>query len=79
MSIYNESHQNFGAPIITNVLQIEVEKISEKTVGNNMRELGIKGQYVKPYTITTIDSEFSIEHKSISKTEIRYNNLSLRS
>lgn len=69
MIIYNESHQNYGAPKITKVLQREGEKISEKTVGNYMRELGIRAQYVKPYTVTTIDSDFSIELKNILNEE----------
>ena len=30
-----------------------------------MRELGIKAQYVKPYTVTTIDSDFSEELENI--------------
>ena len=30
-----------------------------------MRELGIKAQYIKPYTMTTINSEFSNELKNI--------------
>ena len=59
LDIYNESHQNYGAPKITECLGKKGEKISEKTVGNYMRELGIKAQYVKPYTVTTIDSDFS--------------------
>ena len=69
IAIYNESHQNYGAPKITKVLQGEGEKISEKTVGNYMRELGIRAQYVKPYTVTTIDSDFSIELKNILDEE----------
>lgn len=69
MTIYNESHQNYGAPKITKVLQSEGEKISEKTVGNYMRELGIRAQYVRPYTVTTIDSDFSIELKNILDEE----------
>lgn len=69
MTIYNESHQNYGAPKITKVLQSEGEEISEKTVGNYMRELGIRAQYVKPYTVTTIDSDFSIELKNILDEE----------
>lgn len=69
MAIYNESHQNYGAPKITKVLQSEGEKICEKTVGNYMRELGIRAQYVKPYTVTTIDSDFSIELKNILDEE----------
>jgi transposase InsO family protein len=69
MTIYNESHQNYGAPKITKVLQSEGEKISEKTVGNYMRELGIRAQYVKPYTVTTMDSDFSMELKNILDEE----------
>lgn len=65
LSIYDESHQNYGAPKITECLRKEGEKISEKTVGNYMRELGIKAQYIKPYTVTTIDSDFSNELKNI--------------
>jgi len=69
IAIYNESHQIYGAPKITNVLKSEGEKISEKTVGNYMRELGIRAQYVKPYTVTTIDPDFSIELKNILDEE----------
>jgi len=65
LEIYHESHQNYGAPKITECLRKNGEKIAEKTVGNYMKELGIKAQYVKPYTITTIDSDFSSELKNI--------------
>lgn len=65
LEIYNESHQNYGAPKITECLKKEGESIAEKTVGNYMRELGIKAQYVKPYTVTTTDSDFSEELKNI--------------
>lgn len=63
--IYDESHQNYGAPKITEVLRSQGEVISEKTVGNYMREMGIKAQYIKPYTITTIDSDFSNDLKNM--------------
>ena len=63
--IYDESHQNYGAPKITKKLKEEGETISEKTVGNYMREMGLKAQWIKPYTITTIDSDFSEEYKNI--------------
>ena len=69
MAIYDASHQNYGAPKITKALQFEGEKISEKTVGNYMRELQIKAQYIKPYTVTTIDSDFSTELKNILNEE----------
>lgn len=64
LDIYNESHQNYGAPKITECLHKEGTAISEKTVGNYMRELGIKAQYIKPYTITTIQPDFSTELKN---------------
>lgn len=63
--IYNESHHNYGAPKITSILNKNWEIISEKTVGNYMREMGLKAQWIKPYTITTINSDFSEEYKNI--------------
>lgn len=59
--IYDQSHQNYGAPKIREILNQNGEIIAEKTVGNYMREMGIKAQYIKPYTVTTIDSNFSEE------------------
>lgn len=59
--IYDGSHQNYGAPKIREILTQNGEIIAEKTVGNYMREMGIKAQYIKPYTVTTIDSNFSEE------------------
>ena len=69
LGIYNESHQNYGAPKITEQLRKDGEKISEKTVGNYMRELGIKAQYVKPYTVTTTSPDFSAQLKNILNEE----------
>ena len=63
--IYDDSYQNYGAPKITQVLKQNGEAITEKTVGNYMREMGIKAQYIKPYTVTTIDSDFSVELNNI--------------
>lgn len=57
--IYNKSYQNYGAPKITKKLRQDGEIIAERTVGSYMREMGIKAQYVKPYTVTTKDSDFS--------------------
>lgn len=36
LAIYEESHQNYGAPKITECLRREGEKIAMKTVGNYM-------------------------------------------
>lgn len=63
--LHDESYQNYGVPKITQLLMQGGETIAEKTVGNYMREMGIKAQYVKPYTVTTIDSDFSIELTNI--------------
>ena len=54
--IYDDSHQNYGAPKIAAELRKSGEYIAEKTVGNYMRQMGIKAQWIKPYTQTTIDS-----------------------
>lgn len=70
--IYTESHQNYGAPKITKKLIMEGEKISKKTVGNYRRELGIKAQYIKPYTITTMDSDFRRGLRGNGWTDSKY-------
>lgn len=69
IEIYHDSHQNYVAPKITECLRKEGETIAEKTVGNYMRELGIKAQYIKPYITTTIDSDFSEELKNVLNEE----------
>ena len=63
--IYDRSKQNYGAPKITRKLRQKGETISESTVGKYMKEMGIKAQWVKPWTITTIDSDFSNELQNI--------------
>jgi putative transposase len=63
--IHQESNDIYGAPKITSILQEQGETISEKTVGNYMREMGIKAWYIKPYIQTTIQSNFSEELKNI--------------
>ncbi|MFZ7131793.1 MAG: IS3 family transposase [Eubacteriales bacterium] len=65
IEIYNESHQIYGAPKITSILRARGVVIAEKTVGNYMREEGIKAVWVTPYTRTTIDPDFDIKLKNI--------------
>ena len=67
--IYEESHQNYGAPKITAELRKSGEYVSDKTVGNYMRQMGIKAHWVKPYIQTTIDSDFSQKLKNILNEE----------
>ena len=64
-SIYDDSHQNYGAPKIAEKLRETGEIVSVKTVGNYMREMGLKAQWVRPYTATTVDSDFSESYKNI--------------
>lgn len=65
VDIYNVSHQNYGAPKITAELRKNGETIAERTVGKYMKEIGIKAQWVKPYTKTTVDPDFSSTLKNI--------------
>ena len=63
--IYDDSNQNYGAPKITKELRKTGECISQRTVGKYMREMGIKAQWIKPWTTTTRDSDFSKELHNI--------------
>ena len=63
--IYDASKQNYGAPKITVELRKNGEIISERTVGTYMRQMGIRTQWSKPWTITTKDSDFSTELQNI--------------
>ena len=63
--IYDDSNQNYGAPKITKELRKFGECISQRTVGKYMREMGIKAQWIKPWTTTTRDSDFSKELHNI--------------
>ena len=63
--IYDDSKQNYGAPKITIELRKTGEVISERTVGTYMRQMGIRAQWSKPWTITTKDSDFSTELQNI--------------
>ena len=64
-TIYDDSKQNYGAPKITKELQKSGETIYERTVGKYMKEMGIRSQWVKPWTTTTRDSDFSKELHNI--------------
>lgn len=63
--IYNESNQIYGAPKITHILRANGHTVAEKTVGNYMRELGIRAIWVSPYRRTTIDPDFDTKLKNI--------------
>lgn len=63
--VYNESKQIYGAPKITAILKAQGCTVAEKTVGNYMREEGIKAIWVRPYVRTTIDPDFDLKLKNI--------------
>lgn len=63
--IYAGSHKNYGSPKITQELLKKGEHISEKTVGNYMRQMGLRAQWVKPYIQTTIHPDFNASLKNI--------------
>lgn len=65
LDIHLESKQIYGAPKITKELEKKGVKIAEKTVGNYMREMGIKAHYVKSVTKVTIDPTFDEELKNL--------------
>lgn len=66
--IHDDSKQNYGAPKITQELRKSGERISERTVGKYMKEMGIRAQWVKPWTTTTRNSDFSNElHKILDE------------
>jgi len=63
--IYEHSKQNYGAPKITKELLKTGTAVSERTVGKYMKEMGLKAQWVKPWTVTTKDSDFSHELRNV--------------
>lgn len=63
--IHTQSHEIYGAPKICHELRKEGYKVSERTVGNYMRKMGLKAHYIKPYTVTTIDSSTDAELRNI--------------
>ena len=52
--IHKESHEIYGAPKIAEEMRKKGDVVSDKTVGNYMREIGIRACYTKHYTKTTI-------------------------
>ena len=66
--IYDKSKQNYGAPKITQVLHKTGETISERTVGKYMKQMGIKAQWVKPWTIIAWTLSNTLEVSCVIET-----------
>ena len=70
-TIHEESHEIYGAPKIAARLRQKGDRISERTVGKYMREIGIRACYRKHWTHTTRDPDFSSELKNILGRDFR--------
>lgn len=64
-TIYEESHEIYGAPKIAAKMRRKGDNISERTVGKYMRECGIRACYRKHRARTTRDCDFSSSLKNI--------------
>lgn len=64
-AIHEESHGIYGAPKIAAKMRRNGDRVSEKTVGNYMREMGLAACYRKRRTQTTRDPDFSSELKNL--------------
>lgn len=63
--IYQQSHQNYGAPKIAAILHKYGDTISERTTGKYMREMGIRALWVRHWTHTTTNSDFNLRLQNI--------------
>ena len=74
IKIENEgSKQIYGAPKITEKLQDKGICVSEKTVGNYMRDMEIRAIYTKKWIKTTINSDYSSKLKNIIRRNFGVN------
>lgn len=67
--IHEESHEIYGAPKIASEMRKGGDNISARTVGNYMREMGIRACYIKHCTQTTRDPDFSSSLKNMLKRD----------
>ncbi len=65
LEIHLRSKQIYGAPKITKELHKIGIKIAEKTVGNYMREMGIKAHYIKIFAKPNVDVTFDDDLKNL--------------
>jgi len=65
LDIHIKSMEIYGAPKIQKELNKKGIRIAEKTVGNYMREMGIKAHYVKKNIRTVVDPTFDHDLKNL--------------
>lgn len=64
-AVYDTSKQSYCAPESTKELLEEGETISERTVGKYMKEMGIRVQWLRPWTIAIKDADFSSKLQNV--------------
>lgn len=69
-TIYEESHEIYGAPKIAAKMRQKGDRVSGRTVGKYMKEMGIRACYRKHRTRTTRECDFSSELKNILNEQI---------
>lgn len=57
--IYKDSHEIYGSPKITEIINQNGEKVSQRYIHSIMRENSWKARYIKPYIRTTVSTDFS--------------------
>ncbi|WP_396136255.1 IS3 family transposase [Faecalibacillus intestinalis] len=62
---HKESHEIYGSPKITELLNKKGDKVSQKYVYSIMKENNLKAKYIKPYIQTTISHDFSDKLKNL--------------
>ena len=70
-TIYEESHEIYGAPKIAAKMVQKGDKVSGSTVGKYMREMGIRACYREHWVRTTRDCNFSSELKNILNRDFK--------
>ena len=63
--IHEESHEIYGSPKITQILNKNGEKVSQRYVYSIMKENHWKARYIKPYIQTTISTDFSSQLENL--------------
>ena len=63
--IHKESHEIYGSPKISQILNKNGESVSQRYVYSIMKENNMKARYIKPYIQTTISQDFSTKLENL--------------
>ncbi|WP_277489042.1 MULTISPECIES: IS3 family transposase [unclassified Breznakia] len=63
--IHENSYNIYGSPKISEILKQTGEVISQRTVHQCMKELGIQAHYIKPWIKTTVNGDYSSKLENI--------------